>query len=70
LFDYLQVKLQDGCPIPSTDMCWSTHYYPIAKAWTSPYISHMQVFTQLMMKIYLAEFKRGGELNFKRFLSI
>ena len=22
------------------------------------------------MKIYLAEFKRGGELNFKRFLSI
>jgi len=22
------------------------------------------------LKIYLAEFKRGGELNFKRFLSI
>jgi len=47
LFHSLHVKLKDSCHIPHIDMCWSTHYYVIAKSWESPYLSRMQVFTQL-----------------------
>ena len=40
--------MQEGCPIPLSDILWFTHSYPIAKAWCSYYTSRMQVFTQIM----------------------
>ncbi|XP_068466719.1 uncharacterized protein [Phaseolus vulgaris] len=45
---FVQVQLQEGFPIPPTDILWSTYCYPIAKTWCSYYISRMQMFTQIM----------------------
>ncbi|XP_068504160.1 uncharacterized protein [Phaseolus vulgaris] len=45
---FVQVQLQQGCPIPPTDILWSTHCYPIVKTWCSYYTSRMQMFTQIM----------------------
>ncbi|XP_052723733.1 uncharacterized protein LOC128193696 [Vigna angularis] len=45
---FVQVKLQEGCPLPTVNIMSSTHCYPEARAWTSIYTSRMHAFEQLM----------------------
>ncbi|XP_052728461.1 uncharacterized protein LOC128195266 [Vigna angularis] len=42
------VKLQEGCPLPTVNIMSSTHCYPEARAWSSIYTSRMRAFEQLM----------------------
>ncbi|XP_052730513.1 uncharacterized protein LOC108324532 [Vigna angularis] len=45
---FVQVKLQEGCPLPTVNIISSTHCYPEARAWSSIYTSRMHAFEQLM----------------------
>ncbi|XP_052723753.1 uncharacterized protein LOC108344436 [Vigna angularis] len=45
---FVQVHLQDGCPLPMVDIISSTHCYPEARAWSSFYTHRMQSFVELM----------------------
>ncbi|XP_047155305.1 uncharacterized protein LOC124826518 [Vigna umbellata] len=45
---FVQVKLQEGCPLPMVNIMSSTHCYPEARAWSYIYTSRMQTFEQLM----------------------
>ncbi|XP_017416390.1 uncharacterized protein LOC108327167 [Vigna angularis] len=45
---FVQVKLQEGCPLPMVNIMSSTHCYPEARAWSSIYTSRMHAFEQLM----------------------
>ncbi|XP_052734262.1 uncharacterized protein LOC128196755 [Vigna angularis] len=45
---FVQVKLQEGCPLPTVNIMSSTHCYPEARAWSSIYTSRMHAFEQLM----------------------
>jgi len=44
---YLQVKLRDGCPLPTIDIFLSM-YCPEAKLWSSYCVGQMQSFTQML----------------------
>ncbi|XP_052724909.1 protein FAR1-RELATED SEQUENCE 5-like isoform X2 [Vigna angularis] len=45
---FVQVKLQECCPLPTVNIMSSTHCYPEARAWSSIYTSRMHAFEQLM----------------------
>ncbi|XP_052732451.1 PKS-NRPS hybrid synthetase cheA-like [Vigna angularis] len=45
---FVQVKLQEGCSLPTVNIMSSTHCYPEARAWSSIYTSRMHAFEQLM----------------------
>ncbi|XP_014492146.1 uncharacterized protein LOC106754622 [Vigna radiata var. radiata] len=45
---FVQVQLQDGCPLPMVDIISSSHCYPEARAWSSFYTHRMQSFIELM----------------------
>ncbi|XP_052728511.1 uncharacterized protein LOC128195308 [Vigna angularis] len=42
------VQLQDGCPLPMTDVICSTNCYPEARMWSYSYTNRMQAFSELM----------------------
>ncbi|XP_052736706.1 uncharacterized protein LOC108336813 [Vigna angularis] len=45
---FVQVKLQEDCPLPMVNTISSTQCYPEARAWSSMYTSRMQTFAHLM----------------------
>ncbi|XP_014503392.1 uncharacterized protein LOC106763743 [Vigna radiata var. radiata] len=45
---FVQVKLQDDCPLPMADIISSSHCYPEARAWSIFYTHRMQSFMALM----------------------
>ncbi|XP_027926093.1 uncharacterized protein LOC114183319 [Vigna unguiculata] len=46
-FHFVQVRLQEGCPLPTVDIISSSNCYPKAKGWTSFYRDRMQAFLDL-----------------------
>ncbi|XP_014511731.1 uncharacterized protein LOC106770434 [Vigna radiata var. radiata] len=45
---FVQVQLQDGCPLPMVDIISSNHCYPEARSWSTCYTHRMQSFMALM----------------------
>ena len=46
-YNVMQVKLKDGCPLPTVDVLWSTYAYPMTRLWSQLYLSRMQQFPVL-----------------------
>ena len=46
-YNVMQVKLKDGCPLPTVDVLWSTYAYPMTRLWSQLYLSRMQKFSVL-----------------------
>ncbi|XP_027922988.1 uncharacterized protein LOC114180893 [Vigna unguiculata] len=44
---FVQVRLQEGCPLPTVDIISSSNRYPKAKGWASFYRDRMQAFLDL-----------------------
>ncbi|XP_027940130.1 uncharacterized protein LOC114194217 [Vigna unguiculata] len=44
---FVQVRLQEGCPLPTVDIILSSNCYPKAKGWASFYRDRMQAFLDL-----------------------